>query len=658
MPDFESEREEMVELQLKRRGITDENVLDAMAEVPREYFVKEEMKEFAYDDSALPIAADQTISQPYIVALMVQELEPEASDVILDIGTGSGYAAAVVSRIVEQVYSIERIEKLANRASETISKLGYDNIHIKHGDGTKGWPEHAPFDGIMVAAGGPVVPETLKDQLAGGGHFIIPVGEVTSSQKLKKFTKDEEGNIHEGDLGRVRFVPLIGEEMPKEEQEEKEPGSYDSIQVLADEHAEPFSDIESASIDPLINRIKDAKVVLMGEATHGTAEFYDMRARISKELIENHGFNIITAEADWPDAEHINYQIRKKGTKPVTAEPFTRFPTWMWENQQFMNFVEWMKDYNEEQTGVEEEVGFYGLDLYSLYSSIESVLDYLDEVDPELAEEARVRYGCLSPWEGDPQQYGAATSSGRYPDCEGDVVEMLTDLLEKRMEYISADGDRYHNMIQNAQVVKDAEEYYRSMYYGSTNSWNVRDQHMFDSLKNLLEFRGADAKAIVWAHNSHVGDARASSFSAGGRHNIGQLCRQEWGDEVRLIGFGTDHGTVAAADNWGGSVKMKELNSSLERSFEKEFHETGIDNFVLPLRKDHSKAVYKTLEKPRRQRAVGVIYRPETELASHYFEASLSRQFDEYIWFDSTAAVDPIEHKEEEKVPETYPFGV
>ena len=668
MKDLDQARDQMVEQQLKSRGISDEAVLSAMREVPREEFVKSDMVEYAYDDSALPIDEGQTISQPYIVALMAQAIEPEPEDRVLDIGTGSGYAAAVVSKIVDEVYTIERHQSLSDTAAERFKDLGYHNIHVQCGDGSTGWAEHAPYDGIMVAAGGPEIPDSLRNQLAVGGHLIIPVGDAERVQRLRKITKTGEDTFEEESLGRVRFVPLVGEEGWASEESNgndefnkslDNPGrAFDSLEELITYHAEPFLEIEVADIDPLIERIKDAKVVLMGEASHGTAEFYEMRARISKELITNHGFNIVAAEADWPDAEHINAQIRPTAPEPTTETPFTRFPTWMWKNREFLNFVEWMRDYNQETEKPEEEVGFYGLDLYSLYSSIDTVITYLEDVDEALAEEARVRYGCLSPWERDPQQYGAATLSGRYPDCEADVVQLLEKIMNKRMELISSDGERYHSALQSAKVVADAEKYYRAMYYGARSSWNIRDQHMFETLENLLEYRGPGAKAIVWAHNSHVGDASATEFSADGKHNIGQLSKQLWGDEAQIIGFGTHQGTVAAADNWDGPLQIKDVRPSLERSYEQLFHDSGIDQFVLPLRAADHKQLHEALQEPRLERAIGVIYRPQTELQSHYFQASLSRQFDEYIWFDESRALTPYHQEtESEAVPETFPFG-
>jgi len=305
-----------------------------------------------------------------------------------------------------------------------------------------------------------------------------------------------------------------------------------------------------------------------------------------------------------------------------------------------------------------KRVAFHGLDLYSLYDSIRSVLSYLDEVDPASARVARERYGCLTPWQRDPATYGHAALTGSYPTCESDVVRALTDLLAKRRAYAEHDGERFLDAEQNARLVANAERYYRIMYYGSRASWNLRDSHMFDTLKNLLAFHGPDSKAVVWAHNSHVGNAAATEMAARGEQNIGQLCRKEFGAEAYLVGFGTHSGTVAAASDWGGPMEVKTVRPSLPDSYERLCHAAGLPRFMLGLRGRGDLCGPKGLGKERLERAIGVIYRAETELASHYFQASLPQQFDEYIWFDDTRAVTPLDTAEIAGLADTYPFGV
>ena len=298
------------------------------------------------------------------------------------------------------------------------------------------------------------------------------------------------------------------------------------------------------------------------------------------------------------------------------------------------------------------------LDLYSLYTSIGSVLKYLDEVDPDSARIARQRYGCLTPWQADPATYGHAALTGAYRTCETEVVRMLEDILRKQNDYAVRDGERFMDAVQNARLVTDAERYYRIMYYGSRASWNLRDSHMFETLKTLLDFHDPDAKAIIWAHNSHVGDATATEMAARGEYNIGHLCRKEFGDGAYSIGFGTHSGTVAAASDWDGPMEIKAVRPSLDQSYERLCHETGRPRFTLPLRGRSATDVRSKLAKPRLERAIGVIYRPEAELASHYFQAILPIQFDEYVWFDETQAVTPFKTTELEGLPDTYPFGL
>jgi len=438
------------------------------------------------------------------------------------------------------------------------------------------------------------------------------------------------------------------------------------IPEILTQAAEPFDDPDSAPIDALLQRIGSARVVLLGEATHGSSEFYRMRARITRELIEHHDFDFVAVEADWPDAQRIDTYVRHLDIQPPDWQAFARFPTWMWRNTEVHEFVQWLRRHNTTRAGSHQRVGFHGLDLYSMFSSMGAVLEYLEGVDPEVAAVARERYGCLSPWGQEPADYGAAVLTGRWESCETDVVTMLQDLLAKRIEYQQQDGLRFMDAVQNARVVADSEQYYRAMYYGRAESWNLRDSHMFETLRSLLDFRGPCSKAVVWEHNSHIGDAAATEMSAHGETNVGELCRREFGDDAALIGFGTDHGTVAAADDWDGPMRVKQVRPAINGSYERLCHETGLSAFTLPLRSRNGfngdaaqlGALRSALIKPQLERAIGVIYRPETERQSHYFSASLPEQFDEYIWFDETTAVTPLPTRRAAGLPDTYPFGV
>ena len=665
MTDLSKLREDMVENQIAARGIRSEVVLGALRKVAREAFLPERLQEFAYEDSPLPIAAGQTISQPYIVALMTEALDLEGGERVLEIGTGSGYAAAVLAEIAAEVYTVERIGQLAEKAASTLEALGYSNVHVVHADGTLGWAAAAPYDAIIVAASGPEVPQTLKEQLKVGGRLVIPVGTNPRAQELIRVTRTSNATFKSEDIADVRFVPLVGKEGWAPEELPFPPGTRPARLRPADgdivsaitASSESFNSIEGADLDTLLERIGNAKIVLLGEATHGTSEFYRMRERISQELITRKGFRFVAIEGDWPDVARLDHYVRHLEYPPSEWMAFARFPTWMWRNNDVRSFVDWLHAHNAERVPL-ERAAIYGLDLYSLYTSIGSVLRYLDEVDPDSARIARQRYGCLTPWQADPATYGHAALTGAYRTCENEVVRMLEDILHKQRDYAAHDGERFMDAAQNARLVTDAERYYRIMYYGSRASWNLRDNHMFETLKTLLDFHGSEAKAIVWAHNSHVGDAAATEMSARGEYNIGHLCRKEFGNGAYSIGFGTHLGTVAAASDWDGPMEIKAVLPSLEQSYERLCHETRRPRFMLPLHGPSAMEVRDRLAKPRLERAIGVIYRPETELASHYFQAVLPAQFDEYIWFDETRAVTPFATKELKGLPDTYPFGL
>jgi protein-L-isoaspartate(D-aspartate) O-methyltransferase len=662
---FSQHRDAMIESYIAGRGIRSPLVLKAMQAVPREAFLPDHLREFAYQDTPLPIAEEQTISQPYIVALMAEALALQGGETVLEIGTGSGYAAAVLAQIAKEVYTVERIGQLAKAAATVLSDLGYRNVHVRHADGTRGWADHAPYDAIVVAAGGPEVPESLKSQLKIGGRLVIPVGADRGFQKLVRVTRISEREYETADLADVRFVPLVGtegwaaptDESATWESDRKIAAGGEPLGKAIATSCEEFETITAADLEPLLQRIGNARVVLLGEATHGSSEFYRMRERISRELIDHKGFSFIAIEGDWPDAARIDHYVRYATYPASEWTAFARFPTWMWRNREVREFVDWLRKRNG-LVDAGKRVAFHGLDLYSLYTSIRSVLTYLDDIDPETAQVARQRYGCLTPWQADPATYGHAALSGAYQTCEHEVVSMLTELLQKRRVYAEHDGERFLDAVQNAKLVASAEEYYRIMYYGSRASWNLRDSHMFRTLQNLLHFHGSESKAIVWAHNSHVGDSAATEMSARGEYNIGHLCREEFGSAAYSIGFGTNSGTVAAASDWDGPMEIKTIQPALSQSYERVCHDAGSARFLLPLRNPKAAGLISALSRPRLERAIGVIYRPETELQSHYFQAVLPHQFDEYIWFDKTEAVTPFKTGELEGLPDTYPFGL
>ena len=423
-----------------------------------------------------------------------------------------------------------------------------------------------------------------------------------------------------------------------------------------------------ADYDPLLNLVGDAHFVLLGEASHGTEEFYRARAHITQRLITELGFTAVAVEADWPDAYRVNRYVRRVGTdthSDAALAGFQRFPTWMWRNTEVLRFVEWLRAYNVTLPAGRPQVGFYGLDLYSLYSSMAAVLRYLEAIDPEAARRARYRYNCFEHFGEDTQAYGHAASFNLTQSCEDAVVQQLQELQHHAATYSQRDGqvaaDEFFYAEQNARLVKDAEAYYRTMFRGRVSSWNLRDQHMVDTLEALvahLQRQGGPPKVVVWAHNSHLGDARATELGQKGEWNVGQLVRERQGQDVVLVGFLTYHGSVMAATDWGGPAEQKRVRPALPDSYEALFHAVGVPNFLLPLR-GRGDAV-EALDPARLERAIGVIYRPETERMSHYFLARLPEQFDAVLHFDETHAVAPLERiapRDTAEAPETYPSG-
>ncbi|TPI45472.1 protein-L-isoaspartate(D-aspartate) O-methyltransferase [Mesorhizobium sp. B2-9-1] len=666
MAELSLTRGRMVDVQIAQRGIHDRRVLEAMREVPREAFVDPDFEEFAYEDTPLPIGKGQTISQPFMVAYMIEAAEIDPGDRVLEVGTGSGYAAAVMSRVAASVYTIERHAMLAEIARQRFERLGYDNIEVRAGDGTKGWSDAAPFDAILVAAAGPGAPLALQEQLDVGGRLVIPVGKEVDDQRLLKVTRTGATTYEEEDLGGVQFVPLIGEEgwaeRPRYEDDRPavvtpQPRERSLPEMIA-VAAEPLPDFEDPAFGDLFDRFADRRVVLLGEASHGTSEFYRARGAITRRLIEKHGFSIVAVEADWPDAAAIDRHVRHRPPRAATEPPFQRFPTWMWRNTDVDAFVGWMRDHNGGLDDVNRRAGFYGLDIYNMSASIAAVLRYLDQVDPEAAAAARQRYGCLTPWQKEPSTYGRAVLTAGYRKCEQAVLEQCQELLARQLDYARQDGADFLDATQNARLIAAAERYYRIMYYGGAESWNLRDTHMFETLEHLLEARGSESKAVVWAHNSHIGDARFTEMGTIRQElNIGQLCRERFGDQVALIGFGTHSGTVAAASDWDDPMQVMRVRPSHADSYERLCHDSGVWRFLLDM--DRDAALRHRLLERRLERFIGVIYRPETELRSHYADASLPRQFDAFVWFDKTKAVTPLgpEHART-GVPETYPFGL
>jgi erythromycin esterase-like protein len=428
-------------------------------------------------------------------------------------------------------------------------------------------------------------------------------------------------------------------------------------------------DGDASDFDALLRRIGEAHFVLIGEASHGTHEFYRVRAEITKRLIRENGFTAVAVEADWPDAFRVNRFVRGRAGDADATEAlggFRRFPQWMWRNADVLDFVGWLRAYNDGLERGERSVGFYGLDLYSLHTSMEAVLAYLRVVDPEAARRAQARYACFDHFGSDLHGYGAATRFGLTPSCEREVVAQLVELQRAAGEYVKRDGrvdpDALFYAEQNARVVRNAEAYYRAAVAGGVDSWNLRDKHMASTLLRLtshLSRSGDTAKVVVWAHNSHLGDAAWTELGARGELNVGQLLREQYPHDSVLVGFTTYSGSVTAASDWDAPAERKRVRPALPGSYEHVFHDAELHNSLLLFHHQHD--ISWTLDEPRLERAIGVIYRPETERASHYFSASLSRQFDAVLHYDVTRAVEPLERNAQwnrGELPETFPSAL
>ncbi|NJK31581.1 MAG: erythromycin esterase family protein [Deltaproteobacteria bacterium] len=435
----------------------------------------------------------------------------------------------------------------------------------------------------------------------------------------------------------------------------------DIVQVLR--RASQSLRLAPSDYDDLLELVGDARLVLLGEASHGTHEFYQARAQISKRLISEKGFDAVAVEADWPDALRVSRYVRGESedrTPNAALSDFRRFPTWMWRNHEIEAFVAWLREYDAARPHA-QRVGFYGIDLYSLFRSIEVVLEYLDQTDREAAARARARYGCFDHFDRDSQRYGYATAFGLSESCEDGVVAQLLELQQRSSTALGKRTkglDEAFYAEQNARLIVSAERYYRAMFGTRVSSWNLRDQHMADTVDQLSEHlrrRGGQGKIIVWAHNSHLGDARATEMGRRGELNVGQLLRQRHGDECRLIGFTTYGGTVTAASDWDGPTERKRVRPAMSRSYELLFHQLDVPDFFMSLREPE---IAEILRQPRLERAIGVIYLPHSERYSHYFHASLASQFDAVLHFDTTRALEPLEGWPLEyggEAPETYP---
>jgi len=419
----------------------------------------------------------------------------------------------------------------------------------------------------------------------------------------------------------------------------------------------------AADLGPLMELVGDARFVLLGEASHGTSEFYSWRTEISRRLIREKGFSFVAVEGDWPDCYRVNRYVKGYPGSGRNAEEvlhaFERWPTWMWANLEVVALCRWLREHNDALPR-ERRVGFYGLDVYSLWDSMHEVVAYLERVDPDAAREARRAYRCFEPYGESAEDYARATALVPT-SCEGEAVATLRLLRERAVEHREDGPESFFNAEQNALVARNAERYYRTMVRGGPASWNVRDTHMVETLDRLMAFHGPSAKAIVWEHNTHVGDARFTDMARAGMVNVGQLVRQAHGsDDVVIVGFGTHRGTVIAAEEWGEPMQEMQVPEARGDSYEALLHHTGIPDFLLPFAEREAHPVMDDLRDPRGHRAIGVVYHPELEQHGNYVPTILPGRYDAFIYLDETRAVAPLHMpvRVDGDLPETYPSGV
>ncbi|WP_347158230.1 erythromycin esterase family protein [Pontibacter chitinilyticus] len=414
--------------------------------------------------------------------------------------------------------------------------------------------------------------------------------------------------------------------------------------------------IKEKDLDALLEEIGDARIVMLGEGSHGTSEYYTWRTAISRRLIEEKGFQFISVEGDWPECYAVNRLIKgypNAGSKIADVlQVYRRWPTWMWANWEVAALVEWMREYNNLRT-MADKVGFFGLDVYSLWESLDQIVKYLEQNDGQAAEAARNAINCFEPYNRDPQYYAQATAFVPT-DCEQEVIDMLQRVSKQRT--FTDDPEQDFNTKQNALVATNAERYYRAMIQGGAGSWNVRDSHMMETLDRLLELHGPESKGIVWEHNTHIGDARATDMADDGMFNIGQLAREKYGlEQVKLVGFGTYQGSVIAGKAWGAPMQKMEVPPALKGSWEALLHDINTDDKIILTR--HLREIPE-LQQHMGHRAIGVVYDPKFEAYGNYVPTIIPERYDAFIYLDETEAVHPLHLKNRgNKEPDLYPWN-
>lgn len=641
----------MVEHQVIARGVKSPAVVDALASVPREQFVSPALGEFAQADAPLPIADGRTVPPPHLVAAMCEAARIGPGDRVLEIGTGAGYTAAVAATIAEEVWTLERDGELASRARRALRDLGFTNVHVVVTQAPGGLPEEGPYDAILVEAGTPGVPTALREQLAIGGRLVIASGSSHDVHSLVRVTRLSLYRYAREDLAEMESVPLLGEPRPPDSPVSPVRGRLrvhrDELAGLVADAAERLDDLGGHDLEPLIERLGQARVVLLGSAIDGAAEIDRLRAQITRTLVERYGFEILAMDLDHPDATWLDRGVGGGSVAPMAASPtFEGFPEGTWRTSDVRDFLGWLARYNDAQVAAERRVHVHGLDLYASSAATSAVLRRLDEVDPTAAAIARERYGRLTPWSSDPTAYAAAGLNDGYRRHEREIVQMLVEEFRARVRLPVDDEDAYLDALERRHLSAVAEGYYRALYYGGAAAWNFKAGHMFETLEVAMAERGPTSQAIVWAHAAQLGDARFTRMRARRLQSLGQLCRERFGSAMMSVGFGAHEGTISAARTWGGPVESMDLRPASSRSYEHVMHRAGIPAFVLPLRLDDGGALRRAMMEPRLQRMIGPVYRPHAELAAHYCAVVLAGEFDEYTWLDHITATDPVPTQE------------
>jgi len=639
---FAAARNRMVHEGLVRRGISDRRVLDAMATVPRERFLPAESAVSAYEDRPLPIGSGQTISQPYVVALALEAAAVQPTDRALEVGTGSGYAAAVLDELAAEVWTVERHGDLVVDASESLRATLHGGVHVRWGDGALGWPEAAPFDVVVVSAAGERIPAPLLDQLADGGRLVMPVGPADGHQELVVVRRDGD-RLDREELGPVQFVPLLPERATRPVRAHRHPtggtAAADPDLSPAERLAracEPFSSITGADLSGLLQRVSGARVVLLGASTLGTSEFVQVGARITRALVDQLGCRTVVLDADWQDVAALDAWCAGIDPRPDEPPPCAAFPSWRWRNQEFGALLAWLRRRATADDG-SDPVRLVGLDIDAGDCVRAEVLDALDRSDPAAADALRRRYAADIPWADG--LVGPPALSGRAAAAVDRVVAQAVEAARERLEHPFGPGE-FLDPTALDDLVRSTPQSVVATVSGGPNWWSERERRAARFLRSIVD--RAEGPVVVWSHATRVGDAAATNLDLGGGSSLGQACRSAFGDDAYLIGMGSGTGSVAAATSWGGHTEVLPLEPARAGSLEELLDASHLPAFLLDLRATRQHRVGAELGGRRPQRVVGPVVGPALTDRPAVLRGVLPQQFDEYVWIGATSAVVPV----------------